>query len=78
MNEMLHSPESEPKTPSQEIAELLGGTYGEEFGFDNETVGELAELPFVEAFDAAYGYATQAGLDADEVLAPWIEPPAED
>jgi hypothetical protein len=63
----------EPVTPSQEIAWMLS-QYGEEAGFDSQTLDELAREPFEEAFETAYSYLTQAGIDADEALAPWIEP----
>ena len=65
--------EQEP-TPSQEIAGILG-VFGEEFGFDAETVEEIAELEFEEAFETAYSYLTQAGIDADEVLTLFLEEP---
>jgi len=35
-------------------------------------------VPFEEAFETAFGYLTQAGLDADEVLAPFMEEPEEE
>jgi hypothetical protein len=73
MNETSPKGETEPKTPSQEIADTLAGTYGEEAGFDEETLEEIATQPFEEAFETAYSYLTQAGLDADIVLAPWME-----
>lgn len=41
---------------------------GDEFGFDDETLQEISETSFEEAIELAYGYLTQAGLDADEVL----------
>ena len=47
---------------------------GEEHGFDKETCDEIAELPFDEAFETAYGYLVQAGFDPDEILADFIEP----
>lgn len=34
---------------------------------------EIALMPFDEAFETAYGYLVQAGLDADEILAPFTE-----
>lgn len=46
---------------------------GEEFGFDDETCDEIAELSFEEAIETAYGYLAQAGFDPDEVLADFIE-----
>lgn len=75
MNE-FSTPEQEPITPSREIADILSG-YGEELGFDAETVEEVANQPFEEAFETAYSYLTQAGLDADEVLDNFIEQPDE-
>lgn len=59
---------------SKEIADLVR-EFGDEFGFDEGTCDELAELPFDEGFEVAYGYLTQAGLDPDEVLAPFTEEP---
>lgn len=58
---------------SLEIAQLLFGDYGEEHGFDAETCAEIAEQPFEEAFQTAYSYLTQAGLDVDDVLARFID-----
>lgn len=52
-----------------EIVRLIG----EEFGFDDETCDEIAELPFDEAIEMTFGYLTQAGFDPDEVLADFIE-----
>ena len=46
---------------------------GEEAGFDEETCAEIASSSLEEAFEIAYGYLTQAGFDADGVLAPWME-----
>jgi hypothetical protein len=34
-------------------------------------------MSFDEAFESAYGYITQAGLDADEILADFTEEPEE-
>lgn len=62
----------EGENESREIADILRA-YGEEHGFDAETCDEVASLPFSEAFEAAYGYLAQAGLDPDEVLASFIE-----
>ncbi len=59
------------RAPSDMIAQLLA-LIGEEYGFDDETLNEIASKPYEEAFELAYGYLTQAGLDADEVLAPFI------
>ncbi len=67
--------ESESGT-SHEIANILRG-FGEEHGFDDETCEEVASQPFSEAFESAYGYLTQAGLDADEVLSHFMEEPQE-
>lgn len=66
--------EAGPEPESKEIADILRG-YGEEHGFDEETCQEVEALSFVEAYEAAYGYLTQAGLDADEILAVLIEQP---
>ena len=60
----------------QELADVLR-SYGEERGFDEETCQEVADMPFGEAFEVAYGYLTQAGLDPDEILAPFMEQPEE-
>lgn len=46
---------------------------GEEFGFDDETCDEIAELSFDEAIETTYGYLVQAGFDPDEVLADFME-----
>ncbi len=54
-----------------EIADAL--TPFEDDGLDPETRAEIAVLPFDEAFETAYGYLMQAGLDADEILAPFME-----
>ena len=47
-------------------------------GFDPETCEELRTqleegAPDEEIFEIAYGHLTQAGANADEVLAPWME-----
>jgi hypothetical protein len=73
--------ENEPIYESQEdsgneIAEVLRG-YGEEHGFDAETCEEIAAMPFPEAFETAYSYLTSAGLDADTVLACFMQEPEE-
>ncbi len=60
------------RIPSGEIARILS-MYGEEFGFDEQTITELAAEPYEEAFEIAYGYLTQAGLDADEILNDFID-----
>lgn len=65
--------EEEPKTPSQEIAELLGNSFGSDLGFDEETLAELSAQPFEEAFETAYSYLSQAGIGPDVTLAPWVE-----
>ncbi|MBP9813450.1 hypothetical protein H6794_02480 [Candidatus Nomurabacteria bacterium] len=54
-----------------EIADVLAPF--EDDGFDPETRNEIAVLPFDEAFETAYGYLMQAGLDADEILSPFME-----
>jgi hypothetical protein len=46
---------------------------GEEHGFDDQTCYEILEMPFPEAFETAYGYLSQAGLDADTILAGFME-----
>jgi hypothetical protein len=55
-----------------EIARVLSG-FGSELGFDAQTCDEIAEMPFPEAFETAYGYLAQAGLDPDEVLAQFMQ-----
>jgi hypothetical protein len=59
-------------TTSHKIAEILRGL-GEEYGFDYETCDEIVAMPFEVAFETAYSYLTQAGLDADEILADFVE-----
>lgn len=78
MNENLNNSQEsvEPLTPSQEIADLLI-SFGEEIGFDTETCEEISASPFEEAFETAYSYLTQAGLNADEILASFVEEPEE-
>ena len=53
---------------SWRIATKLFDSFGVAHGFDYETCNELAALPFSEAFEAAYNYLSQAGLDPDKVL----------
>jgi hypothetical protein len=62
----------EAKGLSQKIARILG-ELGNDYGFDLETVQEIAGLPFEEAFEMAYSYLMQAGLDADTILAQFTE-----
>ncbi len=69
--------ESLEKSESQEIADILQ-SFGAEHGFDDETCQEIAVMDFPEAFETAYGYLTQAGLDPDEVLALYMEEPVEE
>lgn len=59
------------KIPSAEIADMLT-SIGEEYGFDDETVAEIADLPYAQAFVIAYSYVIQAGLDADEMLSVFL------
>lgn len=59
-----------------EIADVLR-PYGDEHGFDAETLDEISSMEFSEAFETAYGYCAQAGLDPDDVLARFMEAPAE-
>jgi hypothetical protein len=66
------TPEAQHHPDSQEIATLLRD-FGEEFGFDEQTCAEIADLPFEQAFETAYGYLAQAGLDADEILQRFVE-----
>jgi hypothetical protein len=75
------SPESgqeAEQSPSKEIADLLSSRYGEEHGFDPETCEEIAAMPFEEAFETAYGYLAQAGVDPDEALSDFTEEPTEE
>lgn len=60
------------RLPSSEIADVLKG-FSEAHGLDIETCAEIASQPFEEAFQTAYSYLTQAGLDADEILARFTE-----
>lgn len=68
---------SEIEPTSQEVANMLAA-YGDDYGFDLKTCQEIAELPFEEALEMAYGYLVQAGLDPDEVLAPFIKASSEE
>lgn len=76
---MEHEPgsEAEKDAGSQEIVDVLRD-YGEDHGFDPETCDEIAALPFPEAFEAAYGYLSQAGLDPEEVLSRFMQPPEDE
>lgn len=47
--------------------------YGEDYGFDIETVKEVSDLPFAEALHTTYSYLVSAGLDADEVLSAFFD-----
>ncbi len=67
--------EVEP-TPSEKLANILR-SYGDDYGMDEETCQEIAEQPFEEAFETSYSYLTSAGLEADIVLADFIESPEE-
>ncbi len=67
----------ENEQPGKEIADLLSSRYGEEHGFDPETCAEISAMTFDEAFETAYGYLAQAGLDPDEALAKFMEEPQE-
>lgn len=46
---------------------------GKDHGFDDGTLEDIKSLPFEEAFETAYGCLTQAGLNADEILAQFLE-----
>lgn len=74
MSELInnYSEENEIIFKSKKIAETLKAL-GEDFGFDDETCVEIAEMPFEDAFEASYSYLVQAGLDPEEVLANFIE-----
>ena len=71
---MEQEPGQEVESDSRKIADLVK-EFGEVFGFDEETCEEIAAMPFEDSFETAYSYLTQAGLDPDEVLAPFIEEP---
>lgn len=60
------------KVPSIEIARILA-ELGDEFGFDYETIVQIADEPYEQAFETAYRYLVQTGLDADEVLRAFVE-----
>jgi hypothetical protein len=66
--------ENSPEPESKEIADILRN-YGEEYGFDAITCREIEAMSFEEAYEVAYSYLTQAGLDADEILASLVEQP---
>jgi hypothetical protein len=65
---------SEPE--SREIAAILRNI-GEERGFDVLTCQEIEAMSFEEAYEVAYSYLTQSGLDAEKVLATLLEQPKE-
>jgi hypothetical protein len=67
MSEQFANPEYFDEPSGAELAQILS-MLGEDFGFDDETCGEVASMSFDDAFEAAYGYLTQAGLDPDEML----------
>jgi hypothetical protein len=46
---------------------------GETHGFDDETCYEILAMPFPEGLETAYSYLTRAGLNADTILADFIE-----
>ena len=49
--------------PEEELGTEIADTLrplGEEHGFDDETLDEIAAMPFSEAYETAYGYLTQA------------------
>lgn len=58
--------------PSVELARVLH-TLGQDYGFDNETVAEVAIVPYEQAFEMSYSYITQAGLDADQILSVFVK-----
>ena len=60
------------KAPSIEIARTLS-QLGARYGFDDQTIAEIANESYELAFETAYGYLAQAGLDADEVLRAFVE-----
>ncbi len=74
MEDHLHIEQGpEAKTESQKIADELRSV-GEELGFDPETCDEIARMPFDDAFETAFSYLTQAGLDPEEVLSNFLNP----
>ena len=58
---------------SAEIASVLA-RFGEEHGFDAQTLQDIKTLSFEEAFEAGYSFLIQLGLDADEILVDFLEP----
>jgi len=52
---------------SKEIADILR-TYGDDYGFDEETCQEVAELPYGDAVELSYNLLTQIGFDAHTIL----------
>lgn len=65
ITELENGDDAEPQL-GKEIAESLAPY--DDYGLDLETRTEIAAMPFDEAFETAYGYLMQAGLDADEIL----------
>jgi len=75
MNELFNdcdAEKSESLSQSGKITETLG-YFGEDFGFDEETCTEIAEMPFEEAFETAYSYLVQAEIDPEEALCDFME-----
>lgn len=56
----------------KKLVEILQ-SLDQDYGFDTETINELGQLPFEEAFSEAYSYITQAGLVAEEILVELLE-----
>ena len=79
MNERLvDGVDNERLKQSIEIANILRDLdkkFDGELGFDQETCEEIADAPFEEAFETAYSYLVQAGLDPEEVLSDFLEEP---
>lgn len=71
ITELEREHDTEPQS-GKEIAESLAQY--DDYGLDLETRTEIAAMPFDEAFETAYGYLVQAGLDADEILIQFMQP----
>jgi hypothetical protein len=67
-----HESSSEIELSSAALADVLR-QFGDEHGFDPETCDEIEAMPFEEAFEIAYGYLAQAGVDSDEALGIFLE-----
>lgn len=68
----VESFETQESGNMKKLVEILQ-SLDQEYGFDTETIDELSQLSFEEAFSEAYSYITQAGLDPEEILAELME-----